>query len=265
MDGELENRFVLTNHNFFLALYNLARALFAHDEKPFESMFAQLLTEKMETHDKELVGGRSPQLKENTHIILSEDSIKMYLTYLDQLKSLFTRFIHRNFNAKKKIQSWKEIEEKKVQMVVSAFLKMCRVKHMIPSLLNIETLQSFIAQHVLTPMNNEEYDFLMEKKQLLNIYAEDINPQESQCLPEDGEPGLLFHEFIILLGLIAINCSGTSANEDVNIENFFVDTLGFTKIPEEKRKFKAFDDYLKPPKSKKGLGVTDADELIKQI
>ena len=38
------------------------------------------------------------------------------------------------------VQSWREIEEKKIEMVVSAFLKMCRVKHMIPNLLNIETL-----------------------------------------------------------------------------------------------------------------------------
>ena len=51
-DEDFENRFILTNHNFFLALYNLSKALFAHDEKPFESMFAQMLTEKMVTHDK---------------------------------------------------------------------------------------------------------------------------------------------------------------------------------------------------------------------
>ena len=51
-EEDLENRFILTNHNFFLALYNLSKALFAHDEKPFESMFAQMLTEKMVTHDK---------------------------------------------------------------------------------------------------------------------------------------------------------------------------------------------------------------------
>ena len=51
-EEEDENRFILTNHNFFLALYNLSLALYAHDENPFESMFAQMLTEKMVTHDK---------------------------------------------------------------------------------------------------------------------------------------------------------------------------------------------------------------------
>ena len=136
-------------------------------------------------------------------------------------------------------------------MVVSAFLKMCRVKHMIPNLLNIETLQDFIALHVLTPMTNEEHEYMIDKKRLLSIYNEDVNPNESQCLPEDGEPGLLFHEFIILLGLIAINCSGTSAIAHINIENFFVETLNFDRVPEDKRKFKAFDDYLKKKVSRK--------------
>ena len=51
-----------------------------------------------------VVGGRSPKLQENTTNILSEDSIKVYLTYLDQLKTLFTQFVHKNFNAKKKVR-----------------------------------------------------------------------------------------------------------------------------------------------------------------
>lgn len=42
-------------------------------------------------------------MQENTNNILSEDSIKIYLTYLDQLKNLFTQFVHKNFNAKKKV------------------------------------------------------------------------------------------------------------------------------------------------------------------
>jgi hypothetical protein len=82
-EEEDENRFILTNHNFFLALYNLSLALYAHDENPFESMFAQMLTEKMVTHDKRLVGGRSPKLGPHTNSILGEESIKVYLTYLD--------------------------------------------------------------------------------------------------------------------------------------------------------------------------------------
>ena len=50
-----------------------------------------------------VVGGRSPKLLENQNNILSEDSIKVYLTYLDKLKNLFTQFVHKNLNAKKKV------------------------------------------------------------------------------------------------------------------------------------------------------------------
>ena len=72
-----------------------------------------------------------------------------------------------------KVQNWKEIEEKKVTMVVSAFLKMCRVKHMIPNLLNIESLDELMCKRILTPMTNEENEYMVVKKRLLSIYAED--------------------------------------------------------------------------------------------
>ena len=58
-------------------------------------------------------------------------------------------------------------------MVVSAFLKMCRVKHMIPNLLNIESLDELMCKRILTPMTNEENEYMVVKKRLLSIYAED--------------------------------------------------------------------------------------------
>ena len=109
-------------------------------------------------------------------------------------------------------------------------------------------------------MTNEEHEYMIEKKRLFQIYNEDVNPNESMCLPENGEPGLLFHEFIILLGLIAINCSSTSAIAHVSIENFLVDTLDFNRVPEEKRRFRAFDDYLKKRAVKKH-GEDDGDDI----
>ena len=80
---------------------------------------------------------------------------------------------------------------------------------MIPHMMNIESLDDLLIKRVLTPRTNEEEVYMVEKKRLQKIYAEDMNPNESQILPEEGEPGLLFHEFIILLGVIAIECSGT--------------------------------------------------------
>ena len=42
-------------------------------------------------------------MDEDTLEILSEEAIVVYLNYLDQLKHLFTSFIHTNFNAGKKV------------------------------------------------------------------------------------------------------------------------------------------------------------------
>ena len=43
---------VLINHNFFLAVTMLAKSLFAHEENPFEAMFAQMLVDQIVTHDR---------------------------------------------------------------------------------------------------------------------------------------------------------------------------------------------------------------------
>ena len=50
-----------------------------------------------------VVGGRSPKLFTYETSVLGEESIKIYLTYLDQLKKLFTNFIHTNLNEKRKV------------------------------------------------------------------------------------------------------------------------------------------------------------------
>lgn len=53
-------------------------------------------------------------------------------------------------------------------------------------------------------MDNAEYEYLVEKKMLLEIYNNDNNPN-SHCEPLPGEPGLLFHEFIFLLAMMAVS------------------------------------------------------------
>lgn len=50
-----------------------------------------------------VVGGRIPKVDEDTLKILSEEAIIVYLNYIDQLKTLYTQFIHQNFNAGKKV------------------------------------------------------------------------------------------------------------------------------------------------------------------
>jgi hypothetical protein len=48
--------------------------------------------------------------------------------------------MHLNFNAKKKVQGWRDIEDKNQQLVVSAFMKLCRCNHLLPNTLNVESL-----------------------------------------------------------------------------------------------------------------------------
>lgn len=76
--------------------------------------------------------------------IFSGDAIRVNLAYLDQLKHLFARFIHDNFNLGKIQVSWKEIEDKDSTMIARSFLKLCRCYDLIPNVLNIETLAKFM-------------------------------------------------------------------------------------------------------------------------
>ena len=139
-------------------------------------------------------------------------------------------------------------------MVVPAFVKMCKIKQLIPNRCNVESLRCYIAQ-IITPMTNEEYTYFEEEKMVQKTYDEDQNPERSKINPKEGTPGLLFHEFIILLALIALNGDQVTVLDDATeqIEFFFYSKLGFEKVPnsteEEKEareaKFKTFDQYLK--------------------
>jgi hypothetical protein len=145
--------------------------------------------------------------------IFSGDAIRVNLAYLDQLKHLFTRFIHSNFNEKIQ-QQWKDIEEKNSPMIARGFLKLCRYYDLIPNVLNIEDLAKYM-EATLPPITNAEHEFYNNEK-LTKIYDEDKNWQTPMAEPkfdQNGdlnEPALLFHEFLFLLGLIALRCMESS-------------------------------------------------------
>lgn len=48
-----------------------------------------------------------PKIDKDTLDVLSEEAIIVYLNYLEHLKSLYTQFVHDNFNAGKKVKSRK--------------------------------------------------------------------------------------------------------------------------------------------------------------
>lgn len=105
-----------------------------------------------------VVGGRSPNLDEDTLEVLSEEAIIIYLNYLDQLKHLFNSFIHTNFNAGKKALGWRDVEEKNLTMICRCFLKLSRHNYLIPHMFNVESLQEFL-KATIPPMTSEEYNF----------------------------------------------------------------------------------------------------------
>ena len=102
---DIDNKYVLISNNFYLAMTNLAKALYAHEENPFEAMFTKMLVDQKESKDKGLVSGRSPKMGEDTVKILSEDAIKVYLGYLTPLKQLFKMNIHENRNSGRIVSS----------------------------------------------------------------------------------------------------------------------------------------------------------------
>lgn len=137
----------------------------------------------------------------------------------------------------------RDIEDSNEPMKVSAFLKMCRLKQLIPHSLNIERLNQLIRQ-CITPMTNEEYEYLVENRMLIKVYEKDMNPETSHCEPSPGEPGLLFHEFIFLLAMIALNKDTDVVEASEKIESFFIIKLELTKVPEDYREYKSFDAHL---------------------
>jgi hypothetical protein len=70
-----------------------------------------------------------------------------------------------------------------------------------------------------------------------------MNPSQTSCEPVSGEPGLLFHEFIFLLGLVALNFMTLASSTSILIENFFVEKLNFTKVDSD-TKLKTYEELM---------------------
>ena len=62
-------------------------------------------------------------------------------------------------------------------------------------------------------------------------YDQDENYLVSGHHPKANEPKLYFHEFVLLLGRIALNCIHTEISLSSKLNEFFVEKLGFTTKP----------------------------------
>lgn len=127
-------------------------------------------------------------------------------------------------------------------MIARSFLKLCRYKHLIPQLFNIEKLSEFV-EATLPPITQGEIDYYDNKK-LNQEYNDDKNYQTTMVEPminEKGEvmePALHFHEFLFLLGLIAKNCMPGKEKDGKEIDNsiqtklteFYTQRLNFNPV-----------------------------------
>lgn len=171
------------------------------------------------------------------------------MAYLDQLKRLFTGYIHQNFNVQRITVSWKDIEDKNMTMVARAFLMLCRYLHLIPNLFNAEALHHYL-QQTLPPISNGEHEFY-ENKKIIAEYDDESWQQKfvEPFVNEKGEltePALHFHEFLFLLGLIAKNCIKSAKNNTIQqkLIDFYVEKLQFNEVDMKAIEELTYDDVL---------------------
>lgn len=77
----------------------------------------------------------------------------------------------------------------------------------------------------------------------------------------EGEPGLLFHEFVFVLGRIACNCVNTSDNIAGKLNDFFVEKLGFHQAKSIQKTGVTYDDVTKKV-THSGHGLISDEEDI---
>lgn len=93
-------------------------------------------------------------------------------------------------------------------------------------------------------MTSEEYNFF-GTGQIIGAYENDKNYQTTLCEPMEGEPGLLFHEFIFLLGRIASNCVNTADSISGKLNNFFIEKLQFHAVQDTHKANITYEDITK--------------------
>ena len=114
---------------------------------------------------------------------------------------------------------------------------------------NIESLNEMIIQ-TIPPITTAEEDYFYTHQYLLKTYNNDTAAGQTIIVPlekgEEGadgkakveceEPGLLFHEFVFLLGLIAVRYQSLENKDPPTeelIETFFKERLDFKEVPED--------------------------------
>lgn len=217
---------------FHFAIVLLSKTIFADDENPFETMFTTILMDKTVTYQNSLVGGRIPRTDDETLAVMSEEAVVFYIAYLDRLRSLYVKIHHMNQtdNPNKRGIAWREISEYNHGVLAGSFLNFCKDYSMIPHMFNVEALQEILLS-IIPPLHKEEYEYFNQTK-LIKQYESEKKYISSSYEFIDGEPQLLFHEFIFAIGKIALTTVTVSDAESLTdkLRILFVERFNFHEI-----------------------------------
>lgn len=149
---------------------------------------------------------RIPRLDELTIDVLSQEVIEVYLAYDDQLKQMFINFHHENYNLAKRNVNWKEIEDKRLGLSCKSVLVICKQRNIIPNYINVETLNDFLGA-TIPPLTGDEYEYFNQFQVVKDYETDPVvkGDKRKQIVPNKNEPYLQYHEFLMLVGRMAIS------------------------------------------------------------
>jgi hypothetical protein len=95
------NHGLLDKNKFYYAMLQLARIYYSGEDKPFDAMFMRMLAADQGMGlDFKLIGGRLPRQDGDTILAMSDiyslDAMQVNIAYIDQLRKLFTKWVHWN-------------------------------------------------------------------------------------------------------------------------------------------------------------------------
>ncbi|CAI2359845.1 unnamed protein product [Moneuplotes crassus] len=216
--------------SFNYAIVWLSKIIFADEYNPVETMFTTVLMDKTITHQKDLVGGRVPSTDKDTLAVLSEEAVLFYIAYMDRLKILFASCHHNNSMESKRRVNWKELSDKNMGILAGSFLNFCKDYFLIPHMFNVEVLEGILFS-ILTPLHVEESEYFTDHK-LVGQCEGDKKKISSSYEFISGEPEILLHEFLFIIGKIAYKTVIASEAETLEdkLKVFFFEKLKFPSI-----------------------------------
>lgn len=114
-------------------------------------------------------------------------------------------------------------------------------------------------------MTVNEYNWMEERKMLVEIYNKDVNPHDSRIEKHEHEPKLFFHEFIFLLAVIASKKNTSDSIPALKIENFFIQNLEFHRVDDDQKYIPTFDEMIEEDDGESDYEIQDQQAELKRF